>query len=75
MKKIKWIVTLMLLFLFMANNSVMAVDYELNDINGNKQSLNQYEGKWVIAHYWATWCRTCLKELPLNSPFLKSGWA
>ena len=48
----------------MIANSAMAVNYELNDINGNKQSLSQYKGKWVIAHFWATWCRTCLKELP-----------
>ena len=41
-----------------------AVDYELPDVNGQTQSLEQYRGKWVIVNYWATWCTTCMKELP-----------
>ena len=41
-----------------------AVDYELPDVDGQMQSLDQYRGKWVIVNYWATWCTTCLKELP-----------
>lgn len=41
-----------------------AVSYELPDINGQMQSLDQYRGKWVIVNYWATWCGTCKKELP-----------
>ena len=41
-----------------------AVDYELPDLDGNIQSLDQYKGKWLIVNYWATWCSTCVKELP-----------
>ena len=41
-----------------------AVDYELPDVNGQIQSLDQYKGKWLIVNYWATWCNTCIKELP-----------
>lgn len=41
-----------------------AVDYELPDVNGQAQSLDQYKGKWLIVNYWATWCNTCMKELP-----------
>ncbi|MDH5765835.1 MAG: TlpA family protein disulfide reductase [Gammaproteobacteria bacterium] len=41
-----------------------AVDYQLPDIDGQMQSLEQYKGKWVIVNYWATWCMTCRKELP-----------
>jgi thiol-disulfide isomerase/thioredoxin len=43
---------------------VRAVDYELPDTNGKVQSLDQYKGKWLIVNYWATWCGTCMKELP-----------
>ena len=45
-------------------SQVWAVDYELPDVNGQMQSLDQYQGKWVIVNYWATWCGTCMKELP-----------
>ena len=41
-----------------------AVNYELPDVNGQVQSLDQYKGKWIIVNYWATWCGTCMKELP-----------
>ena len=41
-----------------------AVDYELPDVNGQIQFLDQYKGKWLIVNYWATWCGTCMKEMP-----------
>ena len=41
-----------------------AVEYELPDINGQIHSLEQYKGKWLIVNYWATWCGTCMEELP-----------
>ena len=41
-----------------------AVDYQLPDLDGQVQSLDQYKGKWVVVNYWATWCGTCMKELP-----------
>lgn len=46
------------------STEVRAVDYELPDTNGQVQSLDQYKGKWLIVNYWATWCGTCMKELP-----------
>ena len=58
-----WQIILATLFLLMASQ-VRAVDYELPDVNGQMQSLDQYQGKWVIVNYWATWCGTCMKELP-----------
>ena len=41
-----------------------AVNYELLDVDGKIQSLDQYKGKWLVVNYWATWCGTCMKELP-----------
>ncbi|MEN8204857.1 MAG: TlpA disulfide reductase family protein [Pseudomonadota bacterium] len=58
-----WFVLFVPLLLLMASQ-VGAVDYELPDVNGQMQSLDQYQGKWVIVNYWATWCGTCMKELP-----------
>ena len=58
-----WFVLLIPLLLLTASQ-VKAVDYELPDVDGQMQSLDQYQGKWVVVNYWATWCGTCMKELP-----------
>lgn len=50
-----------------------AVEYELPDLNGNVQSFEQYKGKWVVVNYWATWCKTCLKEIPDLIEFHKNN--
>ena len=59
----KWVVLFVPLLLLTASHAG-AVDYELPDVDGQMQSLDQYQGKWVIVNYWATWCGTCMKELP-----------
>ncbi len=51
-------------FLLLLSTEAKAVDYELPDVNGQIQSLDQYKGKWLIVNYWATWCGTCMKEMP-----------
>ena len=61
---IKLSVYVVSVFLLFAGMQARAVDYKLPDINGDMQSLDQYKGKWLIVNYWATWCGTCLKELP-----------
>ncbi|OGW00091.1 MAG: hypothetical protein A3I04_05805 [Nitrospinae bacterium RIFCSPLOWO2_02_FULL_39_110] len=35
------------------------------DSNGKKIGINEYRGKVVILHFWATWCKPCRKEFPL----------
>ncbi len=44
-------------------------DFELTDIDGNKQNLKDYAGKMVVLNYWATWCPPCREELPELSVF------
>ncbi len=52
------------LLLAMQMSIVGAVDYEFHDLDGNVQSLAKYRGEWVLVNYWATWCVSCLDEIP-----------
>jgi len=36
----------------------------LADLSGQTASLAEYRGKIVLLDFWATWCVTCLEELP-----------
>ena len=42
--------TLLATLLLLTASQVRAVDYELPDVNGQMQSLDQYQGKWVIVN-------------------------
>jgi thiol-disulfide isomerase/thioredoxin len=37
---------------------------ELKDMMGKRHVLGQYQGKWLVINYWATWCPPCLEEMP-----------
>jgi len=41
-----------------------APDFSLQDINGNKVSLEDFRGKSILLNFWATWCQACKEELP-----------
>ena len=30
-------------------------------------NLSQWQGKWVVLNFWATWCAPCRKEMPMLS--------
>ncbi|MFY9279788.1 MAG: TlpA disulfide reductase family protein [Caldicoprobacterales bacterium] len=40
------------------------IDFELEDLNGNKIKLSDYKGQIVFLNFWATWCPPCRAEMP-----------
>lgn len=40
------------------------LDFSLPDLNGQMHSISQWRGKLVVLNFWATWCPSCLKEIP-----------
>lgn len=39
-----------------------------HDNHGKKIQFSKLHGKWIIINYWASWCHSCVKEIPqLNS--------
>jgi peroxiredoxin len=41
-----------------------APDFTLTNLAGQSVSLYDYKGKVVLINFWATWCPSCLSELP-----------
>ena len=43
---------------------VRALDFSLEDLNGNTVKLRDLKGKVVFLNFWATWCPPCRLEMP-----------
>ncbi|QED48478.1 thiol-disulfide oxidoreductase ResA [Cytobacillus dafuensis] len=41
-----------------------APDFVLEDMNGEKHRLSDYEGQGVFLNFWGTWCKPCEREMP-----------
>jgi len=39
--------------------------FELRDLSGQLQRLEDYRGKIVVLNFWATWCVPCTNEMPI----------
>ena len=44
-----------------------AINFTLPSVDGSIVSLSDYRGKVVLVEFWATWCPTCRKMVPVLS--------
>ena len=42
---------------------------------GEPASLADYEGKWALVNFWATWCAPCREEMPALDAIQQDGAA
>ena len=48
------------------------IDYEFEDVSGNKVKLSDHKGKYVMLNFTTTWCTYCKVEIPEYQEFSKN---
>jgi thiol-disulfide isomerase/thioredoxin len=53
-----------LIFVGCSNQGEQIPDFELTTLNGETVSTQTTKGKVLVVNVWATWCGSCIKEMP-----------
>ncbi|MEK3835853.1 MULTISPECIES: TlpA family protein disulfide reductase [unclassified Paenibacillus] len=51
----------------------LAPAFEAVTLQGEKVRLSEYKGRVVLLNFWATWCKPCMREMPLLNELSQSA--